>query len=639
MVHAKKPDLTFFHVFGALCYPTNDRKNLGKLQLTADIRIFVAYAPSRKGYRIYNKRTRRIMETIHIQFDELNKLMAHVQLSTGPTPMFLTLGQISSGLVPVLVPAAPYVPLTNKDLEILFQPMFDEFLEPPHVERLVSPAPTVPVPFNIVEGVAIESTIVEVNLIALVDNDPFVNLFALEPSSAASSSGDARLVAKGYRQEEGIDFKESFVPVARIEAIRIFIANPASKNMIIYQMDVKTALLNYYQLADIFTKTLPREPFEFLLLRLGMKNKMVDENVPAQAPTRSNDQILLFLNETRFTLDANLLREALEITPIDQAHQFMSPLPGDAIIEFVNQLGYTDVIHFMSRKAAHIPSSSDALGPTKKGKKDKPHVIPYCRFTKIIICHLGRIHNIHQRSASPFHLAEEEFKLGNLKFVPKGEIDELVDEPDEEPTHSELERKLVHQVVKGKGKAIVTEEQVAQSLLALQTPKSRSITNQFILQRQTPTIEEASTRPSTQPLDDTSANIFHDSPSPADAETGKNQGKDDATRSRPVWIDPVPLLSTLIPVIDFSPPKPASSTTQAPVFTKTTAITKTPIPPPPKQQSSIESELAERVVALENKLCALEQTNKNLDNTTWNLRSRVYTLELRDLPHKIDEAI
>ncbi|GJW60241.1 retrovirus-related pol polyprotein from transposon TNT 1-94 [Tanacetum coccineum] len=54
----------------------------------------------------------------------------------------------------------------------------------------------------------------------------------------------ARLVAKGYRQEEGIDFKESFAPVVRIEAIRIFIANASSKNMTIYQMDVKTAFLN-----------------------------------------------------------------------------------------------------------------------------------------------------------------------------------------------------------------------------------------------------------------------------------------------------------------------------------------------------------------------------------------------------------
>ncbi|GJS19864.1 retrovirus-related pol polyprotein from transposon TNT 1-94 [Tanacetum coccineum] len=58
LVHDKKPDLTFLRVFGALCYPTNDSEDLGKLQPTAYIGIFVGYAPSRKGYRIYNKRTR-----------------------------------------------------------------------------------------------------------------------------------------------------------------------------------------------------------------------------------------------------------------------------------------------------------------------------------------------------------------------------------------------------------------------------------------------------------------------------------------------------------------------------------------------------------------------------------------------------
>nr|GEZ76714.1 retrovirus-related Pol polyprotein from transposon TNT 1-94 [Tanacetum cinerariifolium] len=54
----------------------------------------------------------------------------------------------------------------------------------------------------------------------------------------------ARLVARGYRQEEGIDFEESFAPVARLEAIRIFLAYAAHKNMVVYQMDVKTAFLN-----------------------------------------------------------------------------------------------------------------------------------------------------------------------------------------------------------------------------------------------------------------------------------------------------------------------------------------------------------------------------------------------------------
>ncbi|GJR91777.1 retrovirus-related pol polyprotein from transposon TNT 1-94 [Tanacetum coccineum] len=268
LVHDKKPDLTFFRVFGALCYPTNDNEDLGKLHPIADIGIF------------------------------LSEPMAPIQLSTGPAPTFLTPGQISLGLIPNPVPAAPYVPPTNKELETLFQPMFNEYLEPPRIERLVSPAPAVPVPVNSAGTPSFTtidqdapsptgSNIIEDNPFALVDNDPFVNVFAPEPSSEASYSrnfqamqdeiykfdrlqvwelvpqldcvmiialkwiynvkldeyGDvlknkARLVAKGYRQEKGIDFEESFASVARIEAIRIFIANASSKNITIYQMDV-----------------------------------------------------------------------------------------------------------------------------------------------------------------------------------------------------------------------------------------------------------------------------------------------------------------------------------------------------------------------------------------------------------------
>ncbi|GKE10309.1 retrovirus-related pol polyprotein from transposon TNT 1-94 [Tanacetum coccineum] len=78
----------------------------------------------------------------------LSEPMAPVHLSTRPAPTFLTPGQISLGLVPNLVPAAPYVPPTNKELEIIFQPMFDEYLKPPRVERPVCLAPAVLVPVN-----------------------------------------------------------------------------------------------------------------------------------------------------------------------------------------------------------------------------------------------------------------------------------------------------------------------------------------------------------------------------------------------------------------------------------------------------------------------------------------------------------
>ncbi|GKE44244.1 putative ribonuclease H-like domain-containing protein, partial [Tanacetum coccineum] len=215
-------------VFGALFYPTNDNEDLGKLQPIADIGIFVGHAPSRKGYRIYNKRTRRIMETIHVQFDELSKQMAHVQLSIGPALTFLMPGQISSGLVPNPVPAAPYVPPINKDLEILFQPMFDEYLEPPRVERPVSPSPAVQVPVNstgtpssttidqdapspshspsssalqslsLHQGVTDESPLMEDIPFAPIDNDHFINVFASEPRSEALSSRDLSSTESPY---------------------------------------------------------------------------------------------------------------------------------------------------------------------------------------------------------------------------------------------------------------------------------------------------------------------------------------------------------------------------------------------------------------------------------------------------------
>ncbi|GKA10859.1 gag-pol polyprotein [Tanacetum coccineum] len=73
LLKGKKPNLQYFRVFGSLCYPTNDYDDIGKLKAKADIGIFVGYAPTKKAYRIYNKRTRKIQETVHVAFDELTE--------------------------------------------------------------------------------------------------------------------------------------------------------------------------------------------------------------------------------------------------------------------------------------------------------------------------------------------------------------------------------------------------------------------------------------------------------------------------------------------------------------------------------------------------------------------------------------
>nr|GEY42980.1 hypothetical protein [Tanacetum cinerariifolium] len=93
IIHDKKPDLTYFHVFGALCYPTNDAEDLGKLKPKADIGIFVGYAPG----------------------------LMHNPPST-----------------------TPYFPPTKNDYDLLFQPMFDEYFNPPL--SVFSPVPTTATP-------------------------------------------------------------------------------------------------------------------------------------------------------------------------------------------------------------------------------------------------------------------------------------------------------------------------------------------------------------------------------------------------------------------------------------------------------------------------------------------------------------
>ncbi|GJV69394.1 hypothetical protein Tco_1484903 [Tanacetum coccineum] len=120
LLHDKPPDLSFFHVFGALIYLTNDSENLGKLQLKADIDIF-------------------------IDFDELTA-MASEHNSSGPALHEMTPTTISSGLVPNPPPSIMFVPPSRIDWDILFQSLFDELLTPsPSVDL---PAPEVIAPID-----------------------------------------------------------------------------------------------------------------------------------------------------------------------------------------------------------------------------------------------------------------------------------------------------------------------------------------------------------------------------------------------------------------------------------------------------------------------------------------------------------
>ncbi|GJS64650.1 retrovirus-related pol polyprotein from transposon TNT 1-94 [Tanacetum coccineum] len=294
LMHDKKPDLSFFHGFGSLCYPTNNSEDLGKLNAKVDIDIFVGYAPAKKAL------TRKIIETIHVTFDGLIA-MASKQFGSGPGLQVLTPATSCSRLVPNIIPEQPCNPQKRDDWDTLFQPLFDEYFNPPTIsistvqvaaapraveiaDSLVStsidqdaPSSSIPLTQDQEHSPIISQGVEESPKTPLFHDDPLYEPLYEDSTSQGSSSnvrpshtpfeligrwtkdhpianviGDPshsvstikQLKTDAIWQEEGIDIKESFTPVARIETIRIFIENATNKNIAIFQMDVKTAFIN-----------------------------------------------------------------------------------------------------------------------------------------------------------------------------------------------------------------------------------------------------------------------------------------------------------------------------------------------------------------------------------------------------------
>nr|GEZ14650.1 hypothetical protein [Tanacetum cinerariifolium] len=289
-----------------------------------DLCILVGYSTQSKGYRVYNKRTRMIVESIHIRFDEIKEVSE------------TSVANDTSGLVPQRQKALDYDNLdpvpqrqdvsssadahvpSQQELDHLFGPLYDEFFNkgstPQDKQPTTNIQPTSP-PSTHTYVHAKENNDNQAEEEHLQD-DEFTNPFCAPAQDVAESSSHnieqvrgnpsrpvqtrrqlatdpemsmqeefhqfdrlqvwelvdklfgkmvirlkwlwknkkdeyqtvirnkARLVTKGYAPEEGIDFEESFAPVVRLEAVRIFIAYAAHKSFPIYQMDVKMAFLN-----------------------------------------------------------------------------------------------------------------------------------------------------------------------------------------------------------------------------------------------------------------------------------------------------------------------------------------------------------------------------------------------------------
>nr|GFA96561.1 hypothetical protein [Tanacetum cinerariifolium] len=366
LINGKKSDISFLHVFGALCYPKNDREDIGKLGAKGDISFFIGYSADSCAYRIYNRRTKKIKETMNVSFDEI-LAMAFEQRGSKPEFQSMTSGQISSGLDLTYAPSTITTQQPSEgELDLLFEAMYDDYIggQPSATGRIVPPAQepqvhqssaasstiadTAPTPTNSSSlATNIPNTsqdVKELNSNAMLDDNTFFNPFANSSTSDVASSssqnvdpsnmhtnqlrsdGDmcmyalsvstmepknvedaitdpawidsmqeellqfkrldvwvlvpapdnippltlkwlfknkhdeeqtiiqnkSRLVVRGYHQEEGIDFEESFASVARREVIRIFLAYAAHKSFTVFQMDVKTIFLHGSLKEDVY---------------------------------------------------------------------------------------------------------------------------------------------------------------------------------------------------------------------------------------------------------------------------------------------------------------------------------------------------------------------------------------------------
>nr|GEZ13302.1 retrovirus-related Pol polyprotein from transposon TNT 1-94 [Tanacetum cinerariifolium] len=117
LIHDTKPNIQYFHVFGYLCYPTNDRDDLAKMKPKANIGIFIGYSKSSRGFCIYNCRTKKIMETIHVKFDELTAMASECKnLEPRMNCMNFNDSSEDSQLL-----------ISKSDLHNLFGPMYEDY--------------------------------------------------------------------------------------------------------------------------------------------------------------------------------------------------------------------------------------------------------------------------------------------------------------------------------------------------------------------------------------------------------------------------------------------------------------------------------------------------------------------------------
>nr|GEY62842.1 retrovirus-related Pol polyprotein from transposon TNT 1-94 [Tanacetum cinerariifolium] len=216
-----------------------DEDDIGKLGAKGDIGFFIGYSADSCAYRIYNQRTKKIIETMNVSFDELSA-MAFKQRSSKPELQSMTSGHISSGLDLTYAPSTITKQQPTEDpsnMHTFYQSYPHEFQwTKDHPLEQVIGEPSRPVltrnqlrsDGDMCMYALTVSTMEPKNVKEAMTDPAWIE--SMQEELLQFKRMDSRLIVRGYRQEEGIDFEESFAPVARMEAIRIFLAYAAHKS-------------------------------------------------------------------------------------------------------------------------------------------------------------------------------------------------------------------------------------------------------------------------------------------------------------------------------------------------------------------------------------------------------------------------
>jgi hypothetical protein len=294
----RKPNIGYFKVFGCKCFVLNDRDNLGKFDTKSDEGIFLGYSTNSKAYRVFNKRTMVVDESMHVVFDETNPF--HIKKNNcDDEPISLENKASSSNQVDLSEKVKDQVD-EPKDEEKALPPTNNEEL--PKSWNVVHSHPKELIIGEIEHGVSTRSKLKDIcnnmaflsqiepkNINEAIEDESWIlamqeelnqfernKVWTLAPRPKDHSvigtkwvfrnkkdeegiivRNKARLVAQGYNQEEGIDYGETYAPVVRLEAIRMLLAFACFKTFKLFQMDVKSAFLNGFIAKEVYVEQPP----------------------------------------------------------------------------------------------------------------------------------------------------------------------------------------------------------------------------------------------------------------------------------------------------------------------------------------------------------------------------------------------